>query len=215
METLSDPVDSCHAKLDVLTDVSKQQFDDLLTRADGLATTLASVSALLANANQRPSTRTSGDPLVSAPSLPPLVAASHSSCDAPKPSAPPLPDKHVSVDSITQSVASVNAPHAVANPVQRPAQLRARDQAHNYLSDHGMLSDAAVETLTTMLSAAFAEKDLGKRMKQDHTWAKRLLNDSLKFIVGVTDVGEWLEEARVAAATTRLADHMPGSIDHV
>ena len=73
VETLSDQVDSCHAKLDGLTDVCKQQFDDLQTKADGLATTLASVSALLANASQRPATRMSGDPLVSAPSLPPLV----------------------------------------------------------------------------------------------------------------------------------------------
>jgi hypothetical protein len=215
VETLSDQVDSCHAKLDGLTDVCKQQFDDLQTKADGLATTLASVSALLANASQRPATRTSGDPLVSAPSLPPLVVASHSSYDPPKPSAPPLPDKHVSVDTVMQSVASVNAPHAVANPVQHPAQLSARDQAHQYLSDHGVLRDAAVATLTTMLSAAFAEKDLGKRMKQADTWAKCLLDDSLKFIVGVTDVGEWLEEARVAAAMlTCLADHMPGIIDH-
>ena len=91
----------------------------------------------------------------------------------------------------------VKAPHAVANPVQRPAQVFARDQAHKYLSDHGVLSDAAVATLTSMLSAAFAEKDLGKRMKQADTWAKRLLDDSLKFIVGVTDVGKLLEEAHV------------------
>ena len=66
VETLSDQVGSCHAKLDGLTDVCKQQFDDLQTKADGLANTLASVSALLANASQRPATRTSGDPLVSA-----------------------------------------------------------------------------------------------------------------------------------------------------
>ena len=127
VETLHDQVDSCHAKLDVLTDVCKQQFDELQSKADGLATTLASVSALLTNANQMPASRTSGDPFVSAPSLPPLMAASHSSCDPPKPSAPPLPNKHVPVDTIQQSVASVNAPHAVANPVQRPAQLSARD----------------------------------------------------------------------------------------
>ena len=114
-----------------------------------------------------------------------------------------------------QSVANVNAPRAVANPVQPRAEPSARDQAHQYLSDHGVLSDAAVATLTTMLSATFAEKDLGKRMKQADTWAKHLLDDSLKFIVGVTDVGEWLEEARVAAAMlTCLADHMLGIIDY-
>ena len=143
------------------------------------------------------------------------MAASYSSCDPPKPSAPPLPDKHVSVDTFLQSVASVNTPHAVANPVQRSAQLSARDQAHNYLSDHGVLSDTAVATLTTMLPASFAEKNLGKRMKQSDTWAKSLLDDSLKFIVGVTDVGEWLEEARVAAVLLAChPDHMPGIIDH-
>ena len=37
----------------------------------------------------------------------------------------------------------------------------------------------------------------------------------VKFIVGLLDVGEWLEEARVATAMlTCLADHMPGIIDH-
>ena len=54
VETLYDQVDSCHTKLDVLTGVCKQQFDDLQSKADGLATTLASVSALLTNANQMP-----------------------------------------------------------------------------------------------------------------------------------------------------------------
>ena len=114
-----------------------------------------------------------------------------------------------------QCAASVNAPRAVASPVPHSEQPFARDQAHQYLSDHGVLSDVAVATLTTMLSAASAEKDLGKRMKQADTWTKRLLDDSLKFIINVTDVLEWLEEARVAAAMlTCLADHMPGIIDH-
>ena len=86
-------------------------------KADYFATTLASLSAELANANQVHASRTSSDPLVSAPSLPPLVAASHSSCDPPKPSAPALLEKHVLLDTITQIVASVNAPRAVASPV--------------------------------------------------------------------------------------------------
>ena len=62
---------------------------------------------------------------------------------------------------------------------------------------------------------ADAEKDYGKHIKQADTWANRLLDDSLKFINGVTDIGEWLEETHVAAAMlTCLADYMPGIIDH-
>ena len=63
VDTRHDQVDSCHAKLDALTAVCKQQFNDLQSKADNLATTLESGSAVRTNANPMHAGRTSGDPL--------------------------------------------------------------------------------------------------------------------------------------------------------
>lgn len=83
------------------------------------------------------------------------------------------------------------------------------------MAEHNIPSDTVVATLTTTLSAAAAEVNLNTRMKQADTWANRMLDDSVKFAVGLTDVGECLEEARVAAPfLTCLADRMRGIIAH-
>lgn len=142
---------------------------------------------------------------------------------APAQSRSSIPAAHLPVSAVLPPPPSSAAsrPGITAQPAATPDRVRPRAvhvtdtsaEAAAFLAARNIYSPTAIATLATMLSAADAEKDPSKRVKSADTWAKRLLDDGLKFEHGVTDVGDWLVAAREATAMFRaFADRVPGMV---
>lgn len=161
-------------------------------------------------------TDTAAAAAASASSLPPLIdTADLISWDTPPTNTLASSVQRISVEQVMQSAQAQSAPAAMA-PHTTPnldASPQAAEAAQR-LTELGVTSQSAIQTLTSMLEAADKEADVSKRLRQAETWAKRLLTDSLKFEVGVTDVGEWLASAEAAAAMFEVyIARMAGIVD--